>query len=123
MAPVHVGIPRLAGATFVASSPWGDASDDVTLVATGTQQYRWGSSHATSEWGLCTTLPRDAALEAVSSGDRTTLGRYTACGLQARSHPQTDFMASRAPPKLLRSRRAGTPPQTTVPPRRHHATT
>ena len=41
-------------------------------------------------------FPRDAALEAVSSRDRTTLGRYTACGLQARSHPQTDLMASRA---------------------------
>ena len=81
MAPVHVGIPWLAIATFVASSPWGDASDDVILVATGTQQYWWGSRHATSEWGLCTTLPRDAALEAVSSGDKTTLGRYTACGL------------------------------------------
>ena len=49
LAPVHVGIPWLATATFVASSPWGDASDDVTLVATGTQQYLWGSSHATSE--------------------------------------------------------------------------
>ena len=96
MAPVHVGIPWLATSTFVASSPWGDASDDVTLVATGTQQYRWGSIHATSESGLCPTLPRDAALEAVSSGDRTTFGRYTACGLQARSHPQTDLMASRA---------------------------
>ena len=96
MAPVHVGIPWLATATFVASSPWGDASDDLTLVATGTQQYRWDSSHATSEWGLCTTFPRDVALEAVSSGDSTSLGRYTACGLQARSHPQTDFMASRA---------------------------
>ena len=96
MAPVHVGIPWLATATFVASSPWGDASDDVTLIATGTQQYRWGSSHATLEWGLCTTLPRDAALEAVSSGDRTTFGRYTACGLQAGSHPQTDLMPSTA---------------------------
>ena len=68
----------------------------MTLVATGTQQYRWGSSHTTSELGLCTTLPRDAALEAVSSGDRTTFSRNTACGLQARSHPQTDLMASRA---------------------------
>ena len=68
----------------------------MTFVATGTQQYRWGSSHATSEWGLYTTLPRDAALEAVSSGDRTTFGRYTACGLQARSHPQSYLMASRA---------------------------
>ena len=36
MAPVHVGLPWLATATLVASSPWGDASDDVTLVATGT---------------------------------------------------------------------------------------
>ena len=127
MAPVHVGIPWLATATFVASSPWGDASDDVTLVADGTQQYRWGSSHATSEWGLCTTFPRDAALEAMSSGDRTTLDRYTACGLQARSHPQIDFMASWAwytpLPKLLRSRKAGIPPQTPAPLRRHHATT
>ena len=91
-----LGLPWLATATFVASSPWGDASDGVTLVATGTQQYRWSSSHATSEWGLCMTLPRDAALEAVSSGERTTFGRYTACGLQARSHPQTHLMASRA---------------------------
>ena len=49
MAPVHVGIPWLATATFVASSPWGDASDDVTLVATGTEQYWCSSSHATSE--------------------------------------------------------------------------
>ena len=65
MATVHVGLPWLATATLVASSPWGDASDDVTLVATGTQQYRRGSSHATSEWGLCVTFPRDAALEAV----------------------------------------------------------
>ena len=77
MAPVHVGLPWLATATLVALSPWADASDDVSLVATGTQQYRWGSSHATSEWGLCKTFPRDAALEAVSSEDRTTFGRYT----------------------------------------------
>ena len=96
MAPVHVGLPWLATATLVALSPWGEASGDVTLVAAGTQQYRWGSSHATSEWGLCVTFPRDAALEAVSSGDRIRVGRYTACGLQARSHPQTDLMASRA---------------------------
>ena len=54
--------------------PWGDASDDVTLVATGTQQYRRGSSHATSEWGLSVTFPREAALVAMSSGDRTTFG-------------------------------------------------
>ena len=94
MAPVHVGLPWLATATLVAPSPWGEASDDV--VAAGTQQYRWGSSHATSEWGLCVTFPWDAAREAVSSGDRITFGRYIACGLQARSHPQTDLMASRA---------------------------
>ena len=42
------------------------------------------------------TFPRDAALDAVSSEDRTTFGVYTACGLQARSHPQTDWMALRA---------------------------
>ena len=76
--------------------PRGDTSNDVTLVATGTQQYRRGSRHATSEWGLCVTFPRDTALEAVSSEDRTTFGSYTACGLQARSHPQTHLMASRA---------------------------
>ena len=74
MAPVHVGLPWLATATLVAPSPWGEASDDVTLVAAGTQQYRWGSSHATSEWGLCVTFPTDAAPKAVSSGDRTTFG-------------------------------------------------
>ena len=67
-----MGFPWLAAATLVASSPWGDASDDVTLVATGTQQYRRGYRHATSEWRLCVTFLRDAALEAVSSGERTT---------------------------------------------------
>ena len=129
MAPVHVGILWLATATFVAWSPWGDASDDVTLVASGTKQYRWGSSHASSEWGLCTTFSRDAALEAVSSGDRTTLGRYTACGLQARSHPQTDFMASRAvvysAPKTAAEQEGWyttTDPCSTAPPSRNDVT-
>ena len=74
MAPFHLGLPWLATATLVALSPWGDASDDVTLVATGTLQYLWGSSHSTSEWGLCITLPREAVLEAVSSRDRGTFG-------------------------------------------------
>ena len=86
MAPVHVGLPWLAAATLVAPSSCGEASDDVPIVAAGTQQYRWGSSHATSEWKLCTTFPRDAALEAVSSGDRAAFSRYIACGHQATSH-------------------------------------
>ena len=44
MTPVHVELPWLAIATLVASSPWGDASDEVTSVATGTQQYRRSST-------------------------------------------------------------------------------
>ena len=120
MAPVHVGLRGLTTAALVAPSSRGDASDDVTLVAAGTEQYRWSSSHATSEWGLSTTFPRDAALEAVSSGDRTACGRYTACGRQVRSHPQTDLMESRAVvysgPTPPWSRMAGTPPQSPGPP-------
>ena len=96
MAHVHVGLAWLATATLVAPSPWGKASHDVTLVAAGTQQYRRGTSHATSEWRLCTTFPRDAALETMSSWDKTASDRYTACNLQATLRPQTDLMASRA---------------------------
>ena len=83
-------------ATLVTSSSWGEALDDVTFAATGTQQYLWGSNHATSECGLITTLSSDAALEAVSSGERKAFGRYTPCGHQCMSHPQMDLMALRA---------------------------
>ena len=96
MAPVHVGLPWLAIATLVAPSSWGEASNDVIFVAPGTQQYRWGSSHATFEWGLCTTLPRESALDAVNLGDRAAFGRYTPCGCQDTLQLQTDLMASRA---------------------------
>ena len=67
----------------------------MTFVDAGTQQYRWGSSHATSEWGLRTTFHRVSELEAVSSGDRAAFGRYTACDRQDTPHPQTDLMVSR----------------------------
>ena len=79
MSPVQVGLPWLATATLVTPSSWGEALDDVTFATTGTQQYLWGSSHATSKCGLITTPPSNAALEAVSSGERTAFGRYTLC--------------------------------------------
>ena len=60
--------------TFMAPSSWGEASNNVSFAAAATQQYRWGSSHATSEWAICTTLPRDSALNAVSSRERAAFG-------------------------------------------------
>ena len=40
----------------------------MTFVAAGTQQYLWGSNHATSKCGLTTTLPSNGALDAINSG-------------------------------------------------------
>ena len=65
-APVHVGLPRLATTTAVTTS-LGEALDDVTFATIGTQQHLWGSSYATSECGLTTTLLGNAALDAVNS--------------------------------------------------------
>ena len=80
MAPVHVGLPWLATATLVTPSSGGEASDDVTFTATGTQQYLWGSSNATSECGLTTTLPTNVVLEAINSGEWMSFSPCTPCG-------------------------------------------
>ena len=86
----------------------------MTVAATGTQQYLWGSSHATSECGLVTIFFSNAALQAVNSGERTASGQYSPCGHQCTLHPHMILMASSAvvysAPHTVVDLCAGTPP-------------
>ena len=68
----------------------------MAFAATCTEQYVWGSRHATSECGLTMTLPSNAAVEGVSSGERTSFGRCTQRSRPCTSHPHMDLMASSA---------------------------